>query len=247
MFGSVQITRDTATSPQRKYAPIHSAPCAVDSYSSGRSSSSSSSEKMERRTEAAQLLRTVDLTDYASLSELLQHLERKALRKDRTRDAYKWPALASIEQKLARTAELAFALILEMSCKASFTGQFRCAKLLIPRCRDAECRTCSRGHHHHSASGGGGRRRRVHEIDADMRLPLINTDLVLLLCANKRGHEVSEGANGEVLVHVKRDGFTGCPASMGNMYRLHFTHVGARWQNNERQGKNERSIHVEGD
>jgi hypothetical protein len=197
---------------------------------------------MAQRTEAVQLVRTVDLTDHASLSELLQHLERKALRKDHTRDAYKWPALASIGLKHVRMAELAFALLLEMSCKASFTGQFRCAKLLIPRCRGAECRTCSRGrHHHHGASdgSGGGRRRRVHEIDADMRLPLINTDLEFLLCANRRGLEVSYGTEGELIVHVKRDGFTACHVAIGNLSRLQLAHVGARWQNNERQGRKE--------
>jgi hypothetical protein len=193
------------------------------------------------RTEAAQILRTVDLTDYARLSDLMQHLERKARRKERTRDEYKWPALAAMEQDLGLRASLGYALLQEMACKASFTGRCRCARLLIPKCNRNECQSCSCGHHHHHHHSGdasdGGDSDHGHEIDADVPLPLAKADLLLLLCANRRGHEVSMLDDDVPLVHVKRGGFTGCHTNIETQWRYHITFVGAQLRNDETEAR----------
>jgi hypothetical protein len=184
------------------------------------------------------MLRTVDLTNYVRLSDLMQHLERKARRKKRTTDEYKWPQLASFEDDCSLRAELAYALLHEMACKASFTGRFRCARLLISKCGRKECQTCTRGHHHpqNGETSDGVGSGRGHQIDADIPLPLPKNDLLVLLCANRRGHEVSM-LEGNPLVHVKRGGFTGCHTNILTHWRQQISFVGAQLQNDETEAR----------
>jgi hypothetical protein len=168
---------------------------------------------MDVKAEAAQVVRSVELTDFSRLTDLLEHLKRKAFRK-KGKD-YKWPNLVlAAEDASDIAAELGYALLKAMACKASFKGRFKCASLLIPRCGNAGCQSCA-------CTGGG------HRIDADMPLPLVVDDLVLLLCANRRGHEVTELTSGLLLVHVKRSGFTGCHINIGNRWSLQTVYVGA--------------------
>jgi hypothetical protein len=169
---------------------------------------------MDVKAEAAQVVRSVELTDFSRLTDLLEHLKRKALRKKG--EDYKWPNLATVrEDENDIAAELGYALLKAMACKASFKGRFKCASLLIPRCGNAGCQSCA-------CTGGG------HRIDADTPLPLVAVDLMLLLCANRRGYEVSELTSGVLLVHIKRSGFTGCFVDVGNQWSLQTVYVGAR-------------------
>jgi hypothetical protein len=158
------------------------------------------------------LHRTGTKTDYSRLSDLLEDLVRDAFQTsggDRI-----WPYMMSIaDQENDVAAELGFALLKEMACKASFKGRYKCSNLLIDKCNRTECATCTR-------TGSG------HRIEADRPLPLVATDLVVMLCAKRRGHEVSKITNDVVLVHVTRGGFDGCHVDIGNAWRLQTVYVG---------------------
>jgi hypothetical protein len=167
---------------------------------------------MNVKAEAAQIVQSVDVTAYSRLSDLLEDRERQAFTEsggDRM-----WPHMMSIaNQENDVAAELGFALLKEMACKASFKGRYKCSNLLIDKCNRAECATCTR-------TGSG------HRIEADIPLPLVAADLVVMLCAKRRGHEVSKITNDVLLVHVTRGGFDGCHVDIGDSWRLQTVYVG---------------------
>jgi hypothetical protein len=169
-------------------------------------------QNIDLKADAVQIVRSVDLTDYSRLSDLLEDLKREAFQT--SGGGRRWPYMMSIaDQKDDVAAELGFTLLKEMACKASFKGRYKCSNLLIDKCNRAECATCTR-------TGSG------HRIEADIPLPLVATDLVVRLCAKRRGHEVSKITNDVLLVHVTRGGFDGCHVDIGNSWRLQTVYVG---------------------